>query len=198
MPQRRYAWSAWNYLIDSSSQNSSSQKELETVCLTYNMNILQAIPTAEFGDVLVTLNPPQPPAPELTQGTYQYYHPLCNSQAVRAQDKLQRIQGQGGVWYAGAWTDYGFHEDGFASGMRIGLQLGGDVSWEPQNAKFSRGMRPVLGWRDYLVRLIISILQMCIVSYAFVFGGSKSRTDTGRRDSHGNGNGFANGKAKVI
>jgi len=57
---------------------------------------------------------------------------------------------------------YGFHEDGFSSGMGVGLRLGGDVPWEVKNAKFSRGVRPVLGWRDYVVRIVIMVLQIWI------------------------------------
>ena len=30
---------------------------------------------------------------------------------------LPQIQGQAGVWFAGAWTRYGFHEDGLMSGL---------------------------------------------------------------------------------
>ena len=66
------------------------------------------------------------------------------------------------VRYAGAWMGYGFHEDGFSSGMGVGLRLGGDVPWEVKNAKFSRGVRPVLGWRDYVVRIVIMVLQVWI------------------------------------
>lgn len=165
MPKRRTAWSAWNYLTTSQVPGTPSlpaSGNLQTVCLTYNMNILQSLPTSTFGDILVTLNPEKPPSPSLTQATYQYRHPLYNSRMIAAQGELEKIQGKKGVWYVGAWTGYGFHEDGFASGMRVGLRLGGDVPWETKDAKFSRGHAPVLGWKDILVRTFVQYIQLWI------------------------------------
>ena len=128
MPHRRTAWSAWNYITTSKSKAPSyanlttSSGALETVCLTYDMNTLQHIPREVYNNVLVTLNPPHPPSPALTHATYQYRHPLYNSRMVFAQDRLHEIQGKQGIWYAGAWTGYGFHEDGCRS-ARIVITL---------------------------------------------------------------------------
>lgn len=164
MPTRRNAWSAWNYLTTSEANPSSKNPSgaLQTVSLTYNMNILQHIPVSKFDNVLVTLNPENPPAPALTQATYQYRHPLYNARVIAAQEKLDTIQGKQGIWYAGAWTGYGFHEDGFSSGMRVGLRLGGSVPWEAKDAKFSRGLKPTLGWKDWVVRAVVVVMQMWI------------------------------------
>jgi predicted NAD/FAD-binding protein len=165
MPKRRTAWSAWNYITTSqpaSKPTSSVSGALQNVCLTYNMNILQSLPVSKFDNILVTLNPPHPPKPSLTQATYQYRHPLYNAKMIAGQEELASINGKEGIWYAGAWTGYGFHEDGFASGMRVGLKLGGSVPWEPTNAKFIRGKQPTLGWKDYVVRITVVILQLYI------------------------------------
>jgi len=161
MPKRRTAWSAWNYLTTSSSSASGAKppRASQTVSLTYNMNILQHIPTATFSDVLVTLNPENPPSPSLTQATYKYRHPVYNYRAVTAQDQLETIQGTEGIWYAGAWTGYGFHEDGCRSGIMVGRRLGGEVPWEVIDAKFMRGLKPSLSWRDHLLRTVIQLVQ---------------------------------------
>ena len=34
-------------------------------------------------------------------------------------NKLNEVQGVNGVWFAGAWQGYGFHEDGLKSALRI-------------------------------------------------------------------------------
>jgi predicted NAD/FAD-binding protein len=124
-----FAWSAWNYLTTSkpttpaAANLTTSSGALQTVCLTYDMNTLQHLPRSTFSSVLVTLNPPSPPSPTLTQATYQYRHPLYNSRMVFAQDRLPEIQGKRGIWFAGAWTGYGFHEDGCRSVTRFMLML---------------------------------------------------------------------------
>ena len=40
---------------------------------------------------------------------------------------LLRIQGRGGVYHAGAWTRYGFHEDGLLSALRVAQAMG--IEW---------------------------------------------------------------------
>lgn len=39
-------------------------------------------------------------------------------QAVALQNEMHLIQNTRGISYAGAWLKYGFHEDGFTSGLR--------------------------------------------------------------------------------
>ena len=48
-----------------------------------------------------------------------YEHPILDENALKGQSKLENIQGQYNIWYAGAWTKYGFHEDGINSGLEI-------------------------------------------------------------------------------
>jgi hypothetical protein len=63
---------------------------------------------------------------------------------------------------------YGFHEDGFASGLSVGRKLGGSVPWDVADAKFVRGRRPVLEWKDYLARNIVFGLQLVITLFGLV------------------------------
>lgn len=156
MPIRPGTWSAWNYITTTLTSDKPP-----TVCLTYNMNILQHIPTEIYGHVLVTLNPLKPPSPSLTQGTWTYNHPLYNSAAIRAQNLLPLIQNTRGISYAGAWTKYGFHEDGFSSGIKIAIDhLDAKLPFKFVNSTFSRGRKPVLTWKDWAVRALLQLILM--------------------------------------
>ena len=118
MPRREATWSAWNYLTHSSPKTSSYSS---AVSLTYCMNILQHLKVSKVGPVLVTMNPRHPPARALTQGEFIYRHPLYTVAAVDAQKRLPALQNTRGVSYCGAWTKYGFHEDGFSSGLKVAM-----------------------------------------------------------------------------
>jgi hypothetical protein len=83
------------------------------------MNILQHLPKSKHGLVLVTLNPPFPVDPAKTVGKWTYHHPMMTTASVASQALLPKIQNTRNISYAGAWTRYGFHEDGFTSGMRL-------------------------------------------------------------------------------
>ena len=43
--------------------------------------------------------------------------------ATAAQARLPEIQGARNTWFCGAWTRYGFHEDGFASALEVARAL---------------------------------------------------------------------------
>ncbi|KAL8897216.1 MAG: hypothetical protein Q9192_002695 [Flavoplaca navasiana] len=160
MPKREIAWSSWNYL----TRTPATSSDVSSVCLTYNMNILQRIPRVEYGDVLVTLNPLWAPEPEVTQGAWTYNHPLYNPEAIRCQKLLPTIQNIRGISYCGAWTKYGFHEDGFSSGLKVAMEhLDAKLPFHFTDSTFSRGRRPVLGWKDYLVRIVVLLIQISIV-----------------------------------
>lgn len=154
MPTRSVAWASWNYITTTPTPNSSPN-----VCLTYNMNTLQHISRSTYGPVLVTLNPIHPPSPQLTQGTWTYNHPLYTAAAIRSQRLLPRIQNTRGISYAGAWTKYGFHEDGFSSGLKVAVDhLGARLPYPFVDSTFSRGRRPVLGWADWAVRAFVQLV----------------------------------------
>ncbi|KAF8526148.1 FAD/NAD(P)-binding domain-containing protein [Gautieria morchelliformis] len=117
MPRRRIAWSCWNYLTSSANQDGKVKANVNQVALTYFMNDLQHISEDDHGPVLVTLNPPFDPRPEAVSGRYTYEHPVLNAKAWSSQRALSTIQNIRGISYAGAWTAFGFHEDGFTSGL---------------------------------------------------------------------------------
>ena len=162
MPTSPKAWSSWNYLTKSASPEGTA--EPDQVCLTYNMNKLQRIPHGAFGDVLVTLNPHHEPDPETVQGWYTYRHPLYTSDTVLAQQCLELIQNKRGISYAGAWTKYGFHEDGFSSGLHVAVEhLGAKIPFDFVDSTFSRGQKPKLTAFGSAIRLLVTILQILLI-----------------------------------
>lgn len=107
LPRDRKAWAAWNY-------ESSFEGRDPRVCLHYLINELQPLPWKT--PVIVSLNPIRPIAADRVIGEFDYAHPVFDEAAIAAQERLPRLQGVRGTYYCGAWTGYGFHEDGLASG----------------------------------------------------------------------------------
>lgn len=118
MPERPQAWGSWNY-IDNSRANTAPY-------VTYWMNNLQGLDATR--PLFVTLNGPEPD-PASIFAAFDYAHPQFDTAALLAQRRFWRIQGRGGVWHAGAWLGYGFHEDGATAGLKVALALGGSVPW---------------------------------------------------------------------
>jgi predicted NAD/FAD-binding protein len=119
MPQRKRCWSSWN-VFGSARPDSSSR-----VCLSYYLNSLQPLPTRQ--NYFVTLNPPRE-----VQGLvreFNYAHPQFDQKAIQAQRDLPSLQGNGGVYFAGAWSRYGFHEDGILSAVKVAELMGVGTSW---------------------------------------------------------------------
>jgi len=111
MPRRRAAWAAWNY-----ERAADSAQESARVCLHYWLNRLQPLPFAQ--PVLVSLNPVRGIDPAQVLGEFDYDHPVFDLGALAAQKQVPLLQGAQHTWFAGAWTGYGFHEDGLQSGYR--------------------------------------------------------------------------------
>ncbi len=110
LPQRRKAWAAWNY-----EGNASAGPAQTKTCLHYLLNRLQPLPWRS--PVLVSLNPLRAPDAHSVQAEFDYAHPVFDNAAMAAQARVAGLQGVAGVWFAGAWTRYGFHEDGLQSGL---------------------------------------------------------------------------------
>ena len=109
MPKSHKVWSSWNYLSDGTDRGSPA------VSVTYLLNKLQPLPFTT--PLLLSLNPSTEPRATTTIAQIEYNHPIFDRRAVAAQRLLPKIQGRRRVWFAGAWTGYGFHEDGLKSGL---------------------------------------------------------------------------------
>jgi predicted NAD/FAD-binding protein len=122
MPKRRRAWASWNIL-----RWQREGSTINDVAVTYWMNRLQGIDDDK--PLFVSLNPPFKPDPALTFGQYTMDHPRYNAGAFAAQKRLGEIQGLNHTWFCGAWTGYGFHEDGLRSGLTVAESLGAFAPW---------------------------------------------------------------------
>ena len=126
LPRSRDAWSAWNY---HAGRGNPAQRP---VSVSYLINKLQPLPFTT--PVIVTLNPTAAPRPESVLARFDYAHPAFDGPAIEAQRKLQGIQGRRRTWFCGAWTGYGFHEDGLKAGLAVANALGCFAPWQAQEA----------------------------------------------------------------
>ncbi|MES2742828.1 MAG: FAD-dependent oxidoreductase [Pseudomonadota bacterium] len=113
LPRQRKAWSAWNY--------QGRGGDAAEVCVHYLINQLQPLPFRT--PVMVSLNPLDQPDPARVLGEYAYAHSVFDAAAIAAQARLPDLQGRQRTWFAGAWTGYGFHEDGLKSGLAVASAL---------------------------------------------------------------------------
>jgi hypothetical protein len=130
MPRRRRAWASWNFL-----RRQREDTMANDVAVTYWMNNLQGVDKDK--PLFVSLNPPFAPADELTFGKYICEHPQYNRVAFAAQKRLSEIQGRRHTWFCGAWTGYGFHEDGLRSGLEVAEALGAYAPWRGMPAELA-------------------------------------------------------------
>lgn len=121
LPRRRRVWSAWNYL------GSRAHDGMRPVCVSYLVNQLQPLPFKT--PLVVTLNPVAQLAPGTELRRFVYDHPLFDLAAIDAQHRLPSLQGRRRTWFAGAWTGYGFHEDGLKSALRVAADFSVSPAW---------------------------------------------------------------------
>ena len=114
LPRARPARAAWNYRLGDDGRPT----------VTYSLNRLQAL--AGETEYCVTLN-------ERGRGRARDPPPRLRASALhrrarsRAQRELPSLSGRRHVYYAGAHHGNGFHEDGLASGVRVGGRAGGEL-----------------------------------------------------------------------
>jgi predicted NAD/FAD-binding protein len=72
---------------------------------------------------MVSLNPVREPRAGTVLGEFDYTHPVFDLRAIDAQRRLPQLQGRAHTWFCGAWTGYGFHEDGLRSGLQVAAAI---------------------------------------------------------------------------
>jgi predicted NAD/FAD-binding protein len=130
LPANERCWAAWNYTAKSGATPNAQQH----VSVNYLINRLQPLPKALQGtQIIVSLNPLTDPNPQLVHEEIHYSHPVFDMRAVQAQKALPLIQGDASIWYCGAWTGFGFHEDGLRSGELVAKDLLESISHRVQS-----------------------------------------------------------------
>jgi len=135
LPRSRRAWASWNWFAESGDISKAM------LMLTYQINSLQDLP-AGTPVVMETLNRHHEPADGTLLAHLSFDHPMYSAHAIAAQKRLPELQGVERVYFAGAWTRYGFHEDGLLSGVRVAEALGATVPWGDQLDESRTRVRP--------------------------------------------------------
>ncbi len=117
MPHSKRCWASWNY-----------RSEGDTATTHYWMNSLQAV--SDRQNYFVSLNSADRLDSRACLRELNYEHPLFDRAAIAAQKRLPELLNAGretATFFCGAWTRYGFHEDGLLSAVNVaGNLLGGD------------------------------------------------------------------------
>jgi predicted NAD/FAD-binding protein len=116
MPRRRRVWSSWNFI-------GGGEGGSDRLCVTYWMNRLQSIDTAD--QLFVTLNPVRDPDPQTVFYETEYTHPFFDVAALSSQRQLWSLQARRRTWFCGSYFGHGFHEDALQSGLAVAEQIGG-------------------------------------------------------------------------
>lgn len=125
MPRTKRCWASWNYRIEPTPDG----RILPTT--HYWMNRLQQVSDKE--NYFVSLNCHEQVDPAKVHRKIDYHHPLFDLDAIKAQKELpglNSIHPDQTTYYAGAWFKYGFHEDGFTSGLDCARAILREKIWE--------------------------------------------------------------------
>lgn len=106
MPKRRSAWGSWTVRLNDDFQQRCT--------VSYYMNRLQGLSGRDY---IVSLNQGAQINPDLVHARRIYAHPVYDPKMLAAQSRWREICGQG-IYFAGAYWGWGFHEDGARSAVR--------------------------------------------------------------------------------
>jgi predicted NAD/FAD-binding protein len=154
-------------LKDSNTLATHTTCQHRKISLTLDMHKIQQIPdhgdSEGTGRILLSMNPSK--RPSSVEYETEYMQPLFTSESVQASWQLRSINGVSGISFAGAWQGYGFHEDGFVSGMNVARTLVGTDETKrmiPSLVPTASAMRPANTriWSTRgLIRLAIELIQ---------------------------------------
>tara|TARA_B100001057_G_C22844955_1_gene948603 strand:+ start:353 stop:1591 length:1239 start_codon:yes stop_codon:yes gene_type:complete len=117
LPRRKSARASWNAYLSKQSKSQS--------VVTYDMNILQSLPTDE--PFCVSLNQRNEIRKSALHGEFEFSHPTFHSGRKDAQLRHDDFIRRRGISLCGAYWGYGFHEDGLKSGLRVCKAFGSSL-----------------------------------------------------------------------
>ncbi len=117
MPQTRKTWSSWNYRIE--ARNGTLVPST-----IYWMNSLQQVSDRKNYFVSINAIPGSLDARKIIR-EIEYEHPLFDVAAIEAQKDLHRLNEKGPAYFCGSYFKYGFHEDAYASAVKLCSTLQG-------------------------------------------------------------------------
>lgn len=120
MPKCRGAWSSWNYRMRQTGE------DIKTTTI-YHMNSLQNV--SQKKDYFMSINELGEINPDKVIWERTYYHPLYTMQSIDGQRRLEALNDNGQIYFAGAYFKYGFHEDGLNSGINVARKILGREVW---------------------------------------------------------------------
>jgi predicted NAD/FAD-binding protein len=117
LPRRRSARASWNAYL--------TKEKKDHAVVTYDMNILQSLPTLE--PFCVSLNQGSSVDPAQRHGEYSFEHPTYHPGRKSAQGVHASFIQRRGISLCGAYWGYGFHEDGLSSALRVCQSFGKEL-----------------------------------------------------------------------
>ena len=117
LPRRRSARASWNAYL--------AKEKKDHAVVTYDMNILQSLPTLE--PFCVSLNQGSSVDPARRHGEYSFEHPTYHPGRKTAQGMHASFIQRRGISLCGAYWGYGFHEDGLSSALRVCQSFGKEL-----------------------------------------------------------------------
>ena len=124
MPTTQRCWASWNYRTDGNATRSRPS-------IHYWMNSLQGVSQSQ--NYFVSLNSGSTIPENLCLKKIDYEHPLFDLEAINAQERIKELNDPNhstGTFFCGAWTRYGFHEDGLLSAVNLCRTLLKGDPWE--------------------------------------------------------------------
>jgi predicted NAD/FAD-binding protein len=111
MPRNRRAWASWN-VLNEGDRNGETRASTH-----YWMNRLQSLNTTE--NIFVSVDYEGLIRPDRIRWRARYEHPQFNAKAIRAQERLPELNGDGRISFCGSYFRSGFHEDALWSGLNV-------------------------------------------------------------------------------